>query len=356
MKAGEKESEAIIDFIKANDDFSIFYHLDGDGITSAAILAQAIEKLGKRLHGVRPTNYEDFENGINLSDFSDTIVICDLQVLESYIPELKAKNLCVIDHHEVINHAGIIYINPKMWGDLTYTPCALLTYRLFEKFVPESDWVSAIGLVSDAGGKENDKWLREVAGKYGVKLKDDEYLYDNEFGLVASMLNSMTLQYGREGADEALGILLQTRSLNELLANQKLVSANNNAKKEVYRLREDFENKKEAYGDLIYFFDVPSIKKRYSSSVITPLSMEKGYYGKILVFMTRVNSDTMRVNIRANGLDVKLPHALRGIFTKIKGNGGGHDPAAGASIRPQDKDKFKTLFAEEIRKQLDKKL
>lgn len=354
MKIGENETETIIRYLKENDSFSIFYHLDGDGITSAAIITRTLEKLGKTVNGLRPTNYEDFENGIDLSEFNQNLIICDMQVWEKVLPELKTKNLCIIDHHELIDHQGMTYINPKMWGDLRYTPCALVTYRALEKLSPELDWVSAIGLVSDSGGKENSAFLRAVAQKYNVNLKDDEYLYNNDFGVAASMLNSITLQNGRIGAEESLGILLSSNSLHELLNNQRLISVNNHVKAEVEKIKASFEHAKENYNDTIFFFDVDPRKKRYSSSVITPLSLDKMYYGKVLVFMTHINGDTLRINMRSNGLNIKLPDVLREVFKKIKGNGGGHNSAAGASIRPSDKDKFKSLFVEEIEKGIKK--
>ena len=353
MEEGVAEVKKIIDYIKENNDFSIFYHLDGDGIASAAILIKAIEYRRKSISSVRPTNYEDFEGKIDLSDFSDNIILCDMQVSSSFLLELKTKNICIIDHHELIDYSGIRYINPKMWGDNTYTPCSLITYRIFESIVPESGWIAAVGLVSDAGGKEQREWLKTAATKYEVKLKDDEYLYDNEFGLAASMLNSMTVRYGREGADEALGTVLRAKSLNALITDEKLLSANNSVKNETYLLRAGFEHEAERHDGLVYFYEVPRMKKRYSSAVITPLSIEPGYYGKVIVFMSKIKADTLRINMRANGLDIRLPVALKAIFKKIKGNGGGHDHASGASIHPKDKEKFKLLLVEEIKRQIE---
>ncbi len=344
----------VMDFIKKNDNFSIFYHLDSDGITSAVILSTALEKMGKRVYSFRVTNYEDFEKGIDLSYFSDNIILCDMQPSKSFMDRFNNRKLCVIDHHELIDNDNIVYINPKMWGDMTYTPCSLLTYRLFKDFIPELDWVAAIGVAGDSGGKENGDFVRKVAKRNVVQLKNDEYLFDNDFGLASIMIGSMTLQYGRIGAEEAVGIIKSTPSLKDLIENQRLVSASASAKKELLSLREHFEQKKELYDDLVYFFEANPLKKRYSSSLITPLSLEKEYYGKVIVFMTRINSKTTRVNIRANGVNIKLPEVLKEIFKEINGNGGGHNMAAAAAIRPTDTEKFKRLFLEESKKNISK--
>ncbi|MCL5018020.1 MAG: DHHA1 domain-containing protein [Candidatus Parvarchaeota archaeon] len=348
-----KEAKEVLDFIKNNDNFSIFYHLDSDGIISAVILSEAIEKLGKSVYAFRVSNYEDFEKGIDMSYFSDNVILCDMQPTKDFIERLSSRKLCVIDHHEVIDQGSSVYINPKMWGDNTYTPCSLLMYKLFDDIVPELDWVAAIGLIGDSGGKVNGSFIKGVAKKYSVKLKDDEYLSDNDFGLASNMINSMTLEYGRSGAEEAVGIIKSSNSLKGLLENHRLISASTNANKELGLLREYFENRKELYDELVYFLDVDPTKKRYSSTLITPVSLEKGYYGKIIVFMTKINSHTLRVNIRANGVNIKLPQVLRETFKNIRGTGGGHDMAAAAAIRPQDENKFKSLFLEEAKKNIN---
>ncbi len=347
-----KETEKVVDFLKKNDNFSIFYHLDDDGITSAVILSKALEKMGKSVYAFRVTNYEDFEKGIDLTYFSDNVILCDVQPTKRFTDRFDSMRLCIIDHHELIEPGNFVYINPKMWGDFTYTPCSLVVYRLFERLVQELDWVAAIGVISDSGGKANSDFIKKTAERNGVALKNDEYLFDNDFGLASTMVGSMTVQYGRSGAEEAVGIIKSTSSIKELLENQRLISANISAKRELQAIKENFEQKKELYGGFVYFFEANPVKKRYSSSVITPLSLEREYYGKIIVFMTKINSRIMRINMRANGVKIKLPEVMREVFKTINGSGGGHDMAAAAVISPMDSEKFKRIFLEEAKKNI----
>jgi single-stranded DNA-specific DHH superfamily exonuclease len=335
------------DFVSKYNDFTVFYHLDTDGIISAALLTAALKKMNKGVYYYRPTNYEDYDK-MDMQEYSKNIVICDMQIREDQLPLFKEKNLCIIDHHQIINADLLAYANPKIWGDETYTPCSLLVYQIFREEIKELDWASAIGLVGDSGGKENSKFVEETAEKYAIKLGKDEFMYDNDFGKAAGMVGAMTTLYSREGADEALGILINSNSIKEVLNNQKLVFADKKVREELEKLKMDFKENAQRFGK-VYFYELGQKKKRYSSTLVTELSFDKEYYGNVLVFMTDINARILRLNLRANGVDIKLPVMLNSIFKQIKGNGGGHDKASGGSIDRKDKEKFKRLFLEEAK-------
>ncbi len=353
MKLGEKEVQEIMKFIEENDDFSIFYHLDGDGVTSATLLSTALSRLGKKVSFYRPTNYEDFENGIAMSEITKNIIICDLDghPLQKNIGLFENRNVCLIDHHELITDPGFAYINPKMWGDMTYTPCALLVYKLFEKVISDIDWVAMIGWISDAGPKDNKEFGLSVLKKYSIPIGKHDFLLDTVFGEAAMMTNNMIIEHGRAGADEALGILLSSNSLAEFMENERIKQTSGKVDKNLKSLIEEFKTRSECVGDIIYFFEMDASKKRYSSTLSTALGLNE-YRKNVVVIMTKVRADILKVNMRATELNVDIPSALRKIFEHIKGSGGGHAQASGAQIRPEDRDKFKLLFSKEIRAQL----
>ena len=337
--------KGVREFISRNNDFTVFYHLDTDGIVSAVLLTAALKKMNKGVYYYRPTNYEDYKN-IDMGEYSRNIIICDMQIREDQLQLFKDKNLCIIDHHQLINADLPAYANPKIWEDYTYTPCSLLVYRIFQQEINELDWAAAIGLVGDSGGKENPDFVKKTAEKYGIKIGKDDFMYDNDFGKAAGMIGSMTTLYNREGADEALGILINSNSIADVLNNQKLVFADKKVREELEKLKKDFKEKAWKSGK-VYFYELDQKKKRYSSTLVTELSFDKNYYGNVLVFMTKINGRTMRLNLRANGVEIKLPVILNNIFKKMKGEGGGHDKAAGGSIDYKDMEKFKKLFLEE---------
>ncbi len=346
----KKEAEAIEkvrNFVEKNNDFTIFYHFDTDGIVSAALLTEALKTFKKGVYYYRPTNYEDYEK-MDMEEYSQNIIVCDMQIREDQLTLFKRKNLCIIDHHQIINADDIAYANPKLWGDNTYTPCSFLMYKIFKKEIKKLDWLSAIGLIGDSGGKENSGFVKDVSNKYNIKLGNDEFMYDNDLGKAAGMIGAMTTVYNRDGADEALGVLMNSNSINDILKNERFIYAEKKVRKELDYLKKDFEQNAEKIGK-IYFYELNPKKKRYSSTLVTELSFDKKYYGNVLVFMTKINARDMRLNLRANGVDIHLPVILKNIFNKMKGEGGGHDKASGGSINYKDMEKFKKLFLEEVK-------
>ena len=343
--------KSVRDYMSSHDDFSIFYHLDGDGTTSAALLTKVLSSLGKNIVHYRATNYEDFKK-LDVSEYTKNIIICDINVKEKELAIFNKNNLCVIDHHELIHAGGFVYLNPKMWGDETYTPCSLVVYRIFQDLLKDWDWIAAVGTVSDSGGKENKDFIAETAAKNNVKMGKDDYAYDNDFGVCASGIGAIINLYNRNGSDEALGILISSKSLEETLKNERLVSADKQVQQELNKLIEQFEAHKEVHGRVI-FFDMDPRKKRYSSTLVTILSFNEKYNNSILIFITKINDKLVRINARASQVEgISLPAAFREVFKTIKGTGGGHDKAAAASIEAKDEEAFKKLLLNELETQL----
>ena len=350
--AFDKAVSAVHSFTANGQRFSIFYHMDVDGIVSAALLTKALNALGKTVKGYRPSNYEDFDNGFDISEFDSPIIICDMQLPPSGFHMLAGKTLCIIDHHEVIEPRDSVYINPKTEGYNVYTPCSLLVYELFRKELDSFDWLAVIGLISDAGGKENPELVVKICEKYGLAPGKHEYLTDNTFGDAGSMINNFIISEGRDGASASLELLLNCNAINDVIENPMLKSVNYKVESEIKALLERLEVESEKYSGKIYFFKMPADKKRYSSTLATIASLNQ-YKGKVIVVLTEINKNLERVNIRANSLQVDVPKALDEIFRGIKGSGGGHKVAAGASINPRDETKFKQELLKQMKGQLD---
>jgi single-stranded DNA-specific DHH superfamily exonuclease len=348
--AGKDEAiDGVHSFIKENDDFFLIYHLDTDGITSAALVSKALDKIGKKIVGYRPTNYEDFK-GLDLSAYPANVIVCDMQIRKENMEVFSGKKLCVIDHHELNAENSFPYVNPKMWGDMKYRPCAFVVYQVFKQHLKGDEWIAAIGTVGDSGGKDNREFLLETSKNIGAIPGKDEYFYDTDFGIAAEMIGDMTTRYGRTGAEEALGIVLLSNSMRDILSNQRLLSAKKTVDTELKRLRETFKSDAERPLNNLILFELDPKYRRYSSTLITSLSFDKEYYGNILVFITKIKDNLLRLNLRANGVDIKLPEILREIFQKIPGEGGGHDKASGGTIEEKDKEEFKRLLVDAIKK------
>ncbi|MEM0138977.1 MAG: DHH family phosphoesterase [Thermoplasmatales archaeon] len=342
----EAYSEKVKEFIRRNDNFTVLYHLDCDGIVSAVFLKEVIEKFGRRVEDLRAANYEDFDK-LDTFSMSDSVIVCDIEIKPEDLDAFSGKNLCVIDHHRLVGvekEGWVLYVNPKLWGDSRYIPCSLLEYEMFGSLLPGLDWLAAVGLISDSGGKENSGFVKSVASKYNIKLKEDEFLFQNDLGKAADMINSMVTVYRRKGAATAVKLLSKIKSMDELLQSREFAETYEKLMKESERLSKKFEKEKSTIG-AVEFFENSRSDKVYSSTLITALSHSREHYGRVIVFLTDIDDDKIRVNVRANGVDISIPEILKRIFKIIPGEGGGHDRAAGATINYSDRERFKREFS-----------
>lgn len=342
----EVYSKKVEEFIKRNDNFTVLYHLDCDGVVSAVLLKKAIEKLGRGVDKFRATNYEDFD-ALDVFSMSSNVIVCDMEVKPEDLDAFRDKNLCIIDHHRLVGveqEDWVLYVNPKSWGDNRYTPCSLLEYELFYNLVPDLDWLAVAGLISDSGGKENSGFVRSTASKYNIDLKGDEFLFQNDFGKAADMINSMITVHRRKGAAAAVKLLSEIKSMGELLQKREFAETYEKLMKEFRRLSKKFEKEKSTMGT-VEFFENSRSDRAYSSTLITTLSHSRGHYGRVIVFLTDLDNGKTRVNVRANGVDISIPEILEKIFKIMPGEGGGHDKAAGATISYNDKERFKVEFS-----------
>ncbi|MDP8012641.1 MAG: DHHA1 domain-containing protein [Nanoarchaeota archaeon] len=345
----EKSRKKIIEFLRKHQKISLFYHLDCDGIVSAALAIKGIKTLSSSDIESEPINYEDFDQ-INFKE--GAYMFLDVSLPTRVYSQLMNKDLCIIDHHTLIeNSSQFVYVNPKMWGDYTYTPASLITYLLFENEVREYDWMAAVGVVSDAGGKSQASFIRKTAEKYGIKLnEDDPFSMRSRFGEAANMINSLTVEYNKEGAKKALAVLLKTKTIDELINNEEIKRVYEKVNGRIERLLQDFDKKSEVHEN-IFFFDVPKKYSKYSSTIATILGLDPRYFGKVIVIGKDIGDDSKRFNIRANGVNVNLNDIVKRIISEIGGEGGGHDKAVGAVINKEYEETFRRRLSELIQSQ-----
>ncbi len=340
----------VIEFFKDHKKISLFYHIDCDGITSATLAISALKKYGFSDIESQPINYEDFDK-IQTRDRS--FVFLDINLPKQIYSNLANYGLCMIDHHALVEDSSkFVYVNPKMWGDYTYTPASLITYLLFEPDIEVLDWIAAIGVISDAGGKSQLSFIRKTAEKYGIQLKDnDPFLMKNKFGEAADMINSLTIEYDKEGSEKALAILLNTKTLNELLENKELRGTFERVNERIEKIIEKFDKNSEVRGN-IFFFDMPEEYSKYSSTIATKLGLDPEYSGRIIVIGKDIDEERKRLSIRANGVDVDLNDIIKKIVSEIGGEGGGHDKAVGALIYKEREGTFRNMLYDFIQNRL----
>jgi single-stranded DNA-specific DHH superfamily exonuclease len=347
--------KAALRFIRDHDNFSLLYHNDTDGIVSAFFITKTLRSLGKKISESMPMDYSDFEKR-RMPRLTKDVITCDIGASGMNLSKtLRGKNILVIDHHELVPPRKFLLINPKAWGDFRYTPCSLLTYLLFGDYAEGYAWLSAVGTVADAGAKDNKKFVKNAAKTCGIGMGKDQYMWDTDFGKAAGMINSMTVLHGKKGSRKALSILLGSESIDEVLKENVLVRAYKTTNREITSILKDFRKRHEDIDGKIYIYELNPKDDNYNSTMATILGLKKEFSRKIIVMMVKDRgTKNMRVSLRANGVGkgASLPKALEKVFDKMDGQGGGHNKAAGATIKAKDKEKFKALLVKYLKEQI----
>ena len=130
------------DIVRGHDFIQVFSHYDADGVSSAAIIANALLRAGKEFRVTLFTTLNDFNMGIISRTKADCMIISDLGA--SYIDQLDEldSEIIVLDHHTVISEAKkVCYANPHLYGiDGMTSGCGATMSLLFAITLDEGNW------------------------------------------------------------------------------------------------------------------------------------------------------------------------------------------------------------------------
>ena len=130
------------DIVRSHDFIQVFSHYDADGVSSAAIIANALLRAGKEFRVTLFTTLNDFNMGIISRTKADCMIISDLGA--SYIDQLDEldSEIVVLDHHTVISEAKkVCYANPHLYGiDGMTSGCGATMSLLFTITLDEDNW------------------------------------------------------------------------------------------------------------------------------------------------------------------------------------------------------------------------
>ena len=130
------------DSVRSHDFIQVFSHYDADGVSSAAIIANALLRAGKEFRVTLFTTLNDFNMGIISRTKADCMIISDLGA--SYIDQLDEldSEIVVLDHHTVISEAKkVCYANPHLYGiDGMTSGCGATMSLLFAITLDEGNW------------------------------------------------------------------------------------------------------------------------------------------------------------------------------------------------------------------------
>lgn len=320
----------------------ILFDDDPDGLASFLLLYRMM-RAGKGIPLKGSPLNEDFAQKIN--EYSpDLVIILDKAKVEQEFFDAIKTSCIWIDHHDLQQPKGILYINPQEHSE--NIPTSSLGYAIAQS----DEWIATIGIVADWQLPPQE--LREkIQLQYPNLLPANmtsapQALFESEAGILARVF-SFNLK-GRVGdITSALKILSRIKEPYELLekkhAQAKLVMKKYEQLLSEYQpLLEDA--KKSLENDLIIF-----TYSSHTTSFTPDLSNELLYlYPQATIFIARESNGSYKCSIRDNTRDIKS--VLESVIEEVGGDGGGHENACGAIIPNELFGEFIEKFKEGLKK------
>ena len=332
----------------------LLFDNDADGTTSAALAWNAI----KRITGedVVWASTQSERGGALGKDILKVLPNLKLDLLITLDKPLdqdpqrvkEAEQYCgaiiVVDHHTItgdLDSEKTCFIKAQFIADTppaSQYPTAKMTYDLFSRHVDlkDLDWVSAAGLIADASYIAWKPFVDEILIRNKWKIPKD--IFDSRLADVSKLINNVLI-YSRELGKDIFAELVKAKSVEEFLQSP-LKKYSKTVEDEISFWLGEYE-KAEFIDDLELVWYPFAPKFRIGSPVSTILSMQK-FPQKTVIILTDMGGLDLNISLRRQDKKVDMA-ALAAYATKglENANGGGHIPAAGASVMKKDLETFK---------------
>ena len=139
----------------------VLCHYDPDGTTSAAILARAILRRGKRVHATMSHALDAATVERVKAEPNELLLVSDMGSAQLDLLESLPYPVVVLDHHKPLRDSDrVVHLNPHLFGvDGAREMCGATTTWLFAIALDEANWdlaglaaAGAIGDKQDIGG------------------------------------------------------------------------------------------------------------------------------------------------------------------------------------------------------------
>lgn len=223
MEKGENSLEREIDFIyekfiekSENKEILIISHFDTDGISSAAIMIQALKGMDKRFSVKIVKSLE--KEFIDSLPKEKIILFLDLgSGILDYLEQAKLKYVFIIDHHEIVQKIpeGVQILNSELCGNQKIS-ASCLTYLFCKKINPENKRFSKLailGMIGDTLEKEIGKANNQILEEGEIKRKRGLLIYPSTRPLNI-VLEHSSYPYIPEVTGDSQGVLNLLREIN----------------------------------------------------------------------------------------------------------------------------------------------
>lgn len=384
---GVEEAVArILDAADAEETVILYGDYDVDGVSSIALLDSVLRAYGIKTHCFLPTRLEE-GYGLSLKGIENCLGSTQASLLvaadcgtnsreESIYLREKGVDLIVLDHHEPSSEGMaecLALVNPKLGKDFHYLCTAGVVFKvshalLKERPIPGFDLKNyldfvALGTIADIVPLEGENRiyarrglsqldrtlhpglaaLKQVAGVTSPAKSND----------VGFKLGPRINAAGRLDTAEASLRLLLSQQEDEAMELAKTLDLQN-------RERQDLEQKTREEAEQMILEMSPEERKH--SIVVGARGWHPGVVGIVAsriskqyyrpAFIVAINEEGLGKGSGRSVPGISLVHALEASSEVIEA-GGGHEMAAGVSVREEQLESFRHSFAEDVEKQAE---
>jgi len=214
-----------VSVINRHDYIQVYSHYDADGISSAAIIANALRRAKKEFKVTLFTTLNDDVMDIIRRQASECTILSDLGA--SYIGELGEldSEVIVLDHHTVQDVSDkVCYVNPHLYGiDGMTDGCGATVSLLFAVTMNEGNWdlvqLAFAGIAGDQQEKNGVTGLNVHLLNEGVRRGHIEVIKGSPLpaGDIGRELFLSTYPYisGISGNHDGIGRLMKDLGMSE---------------------------------------------------------------------------------------------------------------------------------------------
>jgi single-stranded DNA-specific DHH superfamily exonuclease len=347
---------------------AIVHDYDPDGLSSAVIMNRLIERLRGRPVDAHFTPPHGSKNTIAPEVFkelrrkkADKVIFTDLGIHEDAAAVKKLEKQCeilIIDHHRFfrdISSERTALAMPQLLADdiePSRYASSKIAYDLANRHagLEDSDWIAAIGTISDMAGSAWPDFLAQVFAKHQLRPNPKDW-FKSDLGSVSGMLFA-AMAIDERNVKYCFDVLMKTAKPQDVLKDKKLASLRKVFDKEINAWVAQASKRMEKHDNLKLIWYEISPKYHINSPVATILSLKPQYQDWAILIIEKekgVAGCSGRCQSQRVPMNVLLKDATKGLKDAA---GGGHVPAAGAHMRTQDLGVFKQRILDALSKNL----
>ena len=328
----KEQLQEIRNFLKKSKNPLFFFDDDPDGLAAALTLKKSINRGNLVPLKVPPTEETIYFRKIEEYN-PDTVFILDRPIVSQNVFDRIKVPVIWIDHHEPLERFNVHYYNPMVLDKDDNRSTSFWAYQVAKKNL----WIAMIGIIGDW-------YIPPFIKKFPYKrlLNNKKtppaIIFDSDFGKLIGLFGFM-LKGQTEDVKQSLAAIESIKTpyqiLNQTTKHGKYLYQRyekiNKEYQMLYKKAAESDDKQEPY-----VFTYPSTKTSFTGILSNELLYRMKHHETFII--ARLKDNEYRISLRGRTKPI-LP-ILKKVLLQVRGYGGGHQLACGASVHKDDFIKF----------------